>query len=172
MKSTVSIAFLFISFFCFGQAQNSNNALYELTIAYRPAVIAILADTGMLCSSINNGNIQKMTYKSIPPGHYRVQISGQGQQTVIKDSIVVKKGQTLLLSFKFNGPCLYDHPTGYIPICPRNHIDSIIPIIYGLVVTRSDTFIKDKKEMKAKYAGCLMTGCDPQFYCKEHDIKF
>lgn len=54
--------------------------------------------------------------------------------------------------------------------CPKNHTDSIIPIVYGLVTTRGDTFVKGKKDMKVKYAGCVMTGCDPQFYSKQHNI--
>ena len=172
MKTLLTITFLLLTFFCFGQTQKSNDALYNLTLAYRPAVITILADTGMLNSSMNNGNNEKMTFTGMTPGQYKIQISGQGQQTVIRDSIVVKKGQDLVLSFTFNGPCLYGHPADYNPTCPKNHTDSIIPIVYGLVVTRGDTFIKEKKEMKVKYAGCVTTGCDPQFYCKDHDIEF
>ena len=172
MKTLLTITFSFLTFFCFGQTQKNSDALYDLTIAYRPAVIAILADTGMLSSSINNGNIEQMTFKGMTPGKYKIQISGQGQQTVIKDSIVIKKGQDLVLGFTFNGPCLYDHPADYIPTCSKNHTDSIISIVYGLVVTSGNTFVKDKKDMKVKYAGCVTTGCDPQFYCKEHDIEF
>ncbi len=159
--------------FCVGQTQKNSNALYDLTIAYRPAVISIFADTGMLSSSINNGNIQKTTYTGMTPGLYKIQISGQGQLTVIRDSIIVKEGENLVLSFTFNGPCLYDHPLDYIPTCPKNHTDSIIPIVYGLLVlAKGDTFTKDKKEMKVKIAGCVTTGCDPKFYCRVHDIEF
>jgi hypothetical protein len=172
MKTLLTITFTFLTIFCFGQTQKNNDALYDLIIAYKPAVISILADTGVLSSSVNNGNMSKMTYTSMTPGQYKIQISGHGQLTTIRDSIVVKNGQNLVLNFTFNGPCLYDHPADYIPTCPKNHTDSIIPIVYGLVVTRGDTFIKDKKEMKVKYAGCVTTGCDPQFYCKEHDIEF
>jgi len=172
MKSLPTISFLFFSSFCFGQAQKNSDALYHLAIAYRPAVITIWTDTVMLGSSINNGNIQKMIYTGVPPGQYKIQISGQGQLTVFRDSIVVKKGQDLVLSLTFSGPCLYDHPVGYIPTCPKNHTGSIIPIVYGLLGTSRDTFIKDKKEMSVKYAGCVTTGCDPQFYCKEHGIEF
>ena len=105
-------------------------------------------------------------------GRYKIQISGQGQVTVVRENIVVKEGQNLVLRFTFDGPCLYDHPADYIPTCPKYHTDKIIPIRYGLVATRVDKFIKDKKEMKVKYAGCVTTGCDPHFYCKEHDIEF
>jgi len=172
MKILLSVIFSFLTLFCFGQTKNNNNALYNLTINYRPAVISIFADTGMLNSSINNGNIEQMTLTGMTPGQYKIQISGQGQQTITRDSIVIKKGQDLVLSFKFDGPCLYDRLADYIPTCPKNHTDSIIPIVYGLVTRKGDTFIKDKKDMKVKYAGCIVTGCDPNYYCKQHDIEF
>jgi hypothetical protein len=172
MNTLLTITFSFLTFFCFGQAQKNNDTLYDLAIAYRPAVIAILTDTGMLSSSINNGNIKKITYTDMTPGQYKIQISGRGQKTAVKDCIVVKKGQNLVINFTFTGPCLYDHPVGYIPICPKNHTDNIIPIAYGLIATRGDTFIKNKKEEKVRYAGCVTTDCDPQFYCKQHDIEF
>ena len=172
MKPLLTIALIFVTTLCFGQTQKANDALYKLTIAYKPAVISIWTDTGMLRSSVNNGNISKITYTDMPPGKYKIQISGQGQLTTINDNIVVSQGQNLVVSFTFHGPCLYDHPTGYIPTCPKKHIDSIISIVYGLVITRGDTFVKDKKGMKVKYAGCVTTGCDPQFYCKKHDIEF
>lgn len=160
-----------MTYFCFAQTGKSNDAFYDLAIAYRPATIKILTDSGSLASSVVN-NVQKIIYTDIKPGHYKIQISGQGQATVIRDSIIVTKGQKLILSFKIDGPCLYDHPADYIPTCPRSHKNNIIPIVYGLIVTRGDKYIKDKKDMKVKYAGCVMTGCDPQFYCKEHDIEF
>lgn len=172
MRAQLTIIFIFLFNISFGQIKQDGVAAYNLTIPYRPVVISILSDTGMLSSSINNGNISKMTFTGMAPGQYKIQISGNGQLTIIRDSIVVKEGQNLALSFTFNGPCLYDHAANYIPTCPKNHTDSIISISYGLIVTNCDTFIKDKKEMKVKYAGCVVTGCDPQFYCKEHDISF
>ena len=171
MKTLLTITFSFLTFFCFGQTKKKNNSFYDVTIAYRPATIKIIADTNLFASSIVN-NVQKITYTDIKPGHYKIQISGQGQPTFIKDRVIVAAGQKLTLNFKVEGPCLYDHPLNYVPTCPKNHTDSIIPIVYGLVVTRGDTFVKDKKDIKVKYAGCVMTGCDPKFYCKEHDIEF
>ncbi|GAB2832559.1 hypothetical protein [Ferruginibacter profundus] len=171
MKSLLLITFLFFTGLCFAQTQQNCDAVYDLTIAYKPATIQLLTDTNSFPAT-NINNIGRKTYGYIQPGHYKILISGQGQTSIVKDSIWVEQGQKLVLNFKINGPCLYDHPSGYIPTCPKNHTDNIIPIVYGLIATRGDTFIKDKKEMKIKYAGCVVTECDPQFYCKEHDIDF
>lgn len=172
MKALLTITFTFLTIFCFGQTKEDNGALYDLTIAYKPVVISLLADTVVLNSLVNKGNIEKMVFTGMAPGQYKIKISGTGQQIVTRDSIVVKEGQDLVLSFTFNGPCLYDHPANYIPTCPQNHTDSIIRIVYGLIATSGNKFIKNKKDMTVMYAGCVTTGCDPQFYCKEHDIEF
>lgn len=172
MKTLLIIIFSLLQLPCLGQTQASKDTLYDLTLAYRPAVIKLWSDSIKRTSTINNGNISKMTYSGLPPGQYKVEICGQGQATVLRDSLTVGKEQNLVLRFTFNGPCLYDHAAGYIPICPKNHTDNIISIVYGLVANRADTFIKNKKDMKMKYAGCVTTGCDPKFYCKEHNIEF
>ena len=171
MKFLLLIIFLFFTGLCFAQTQQNCDAVYDLAIAYRPATIQLLTDTSSFPAS-NINNIGRITYRDIQPGHYKILISGQGQTSVIKDSIWVRQGQKLVLNFKIVGPCLYDHPAGYIPTCPKNHTDSIIPIIYGLVATTIEWGTKNKKEVKARYAGCVVTDCDPQFYCKEHDIEF
>ena len=171
MKSLLLITFLFLTYFCFAQTEKNSDAIYDFTIAYRPATIQLLTDTNSF-PAFNINNIGKITYRDIQAGHYKILISGRGQTSVIKDSLIVGQGQSLVLNFKINGPCLYDHPVGYIPICPKNHTDSIIPIVYGLIATKGDTFIKNKKEEKVRYAGCVTTDCDPQYYCKHHNIEF
>lgn len=170
MKTLLTTTFALLTIFCSGQ----NEALFELTIPYRPATIKILTDTALLDIFNINSNIIETTYKNIKAGRYKIQISGQGQSTIDVDSIIVKEGQTLRLAFIFNGPCLYDHLPGYIPICPKNHQDSIIPIVYGLVATKVNKFTKkvEVKDENIRLGGCVVTGCDPKFYCKKHDMEF
>jgi hypothetical protein len=168
MNSLLTITLLFFTFYSVGQPQQKSEAVYDLTIAYRPAIIQLLTDTNSLPASKVN-NTSKITYRDINAGNYKILISGQGKTPIIKDSINVKKGQQLVLNIKINGPCLFDHPANYIPTCPKNHKDSIITIHYGLISSRGDEFKKDKK---VRYGGCVITECDPQFYCKQHEIEF
>jgi len=173
MKTLLTIAFAFLNLCCFGQTRSSNEALYKLTVPYRPATIKIMNDTNPLDSFPVLG-IEKASFAGIKPGHYKIHISWQGQPTVIKDSIIVAAGQMLVLDLIVDGPCVYDHPTNYIPVCPKKHTDNIIPIVYGLiasVVKRGSPPATDK-DMKVKHGGCVSTGCDAKFYCKEHDIEF
>lgn len=170
MKTILTVMVsLFVSS-CFGQI-NNNNVHYSVSLSFRPATIQLVSDMHSTRSSVVN-NVQQITYIDLPAGNYTLHISGQGQPTTRRDSIVVKEGQPLILQFTINGPCLYDHPKGYVPTCPRNHRDQIIPIVYGLVATPVKYYHRDKKDMTVKYAGCVVTDCDPQYYCKEHDVEF
>jgi hypothetical protein len=170
MKTLITICFLLFANLCIAQEQ-SNDSNRTLNIPFIPATIHFLADTGSIASSFINKGLQKITYTKVPIGKYKIQMTGQGQLTTIIDSIYVTNNK-LVLNINITGPCLYDHPIAYVPTCPKNHQDSIISIVYGLVTKSGDTFIKDKKDLKVKYAGCVMTGCDPQYYCKLHDIEF
>lgn len=85
------------------------------------------------------------------------------------DSILVRRGQQLVVNLTIRGPCLYDHPSDYIPVCPKNHRNRIVPITYGLIF-----YTEKSKSKKGKFysGGCIVTDCDPQFFCKKHKISF
>ncbi len=55
-------------------------------------------------------------------------------------------------------------------ICPfENHTNQIVPVVYGLPGAK----LRRKADKgKVKLGGCLISGCDPQWYCKIHDKTF
>lgn len=55
------------------------------------------------------------------------------------------------------------------PRCPKNHIDSIIPIIYGF--PSEEDFQKSDSGLVA-LGGCELPENAPSWYCKIHDISF
>lgn len=161
---------------CFAQNEKKSEAVYDIFINYRPSILTIWKGCDSIRTSAINANISAITYINADPGIYRVEISWPGQQTTINDSVVVMEGQNLTLNLRIDGPCLYDHPANYIPVCPKNHKDNILPIRYGLHGTVVRKGEKDggneRNKPEAIYAGCVVTSCDPRFYCTEHDIKF
>ena len=160
-----------ITSFCKGQSGSDSNAVYRLVLTYKPAIVTLFSNKGLVSKSTVQNTVL-VRYQDLQPGYYKAQISWPGQTTVIKDSMWLSEGNNLLIRFEVNGPCLYDHPPDYKPVCTYNHTDSIVPIIYGLIPLNGDEWQGDKKMMKAKYAGCVTTGCDPYFYCKLHDVAF
>ena len=170
MKWCFTFSFLILYLFVFAQIQKTDS-IYSIALAFRPATVEIISDTGYI-SKVRINNNTKVTYTNITPGKYTIEISGEGQTTKTIDSIIIEKGKQLVIQFEINGPCLYDHPKDYIPICPKKRKRQIVPIIYGLVIENGNTYISNKKKMKVKYAGCSTSGCDPQFYCTKHNIEF
>jgi hypothetical protein len=152
----------------FGQSIESKNVEMNVTVGYRPATIELIKK-GKRISVMELRAGTKLTYKSLKTGYYEIVLSGKEQPTRIYDSILVKKGKLLVLKIDLQGPCLYGYPRGYVPVCPRNHTNNITPIVYGLVgfINKSDS-IKDK----VRLGGCVVTGCDPGFYCTIHRIEF
>lgn len=55
------------------------------------------------------------------------------------------------------------------PKCPKNHTDSIIPIIYGFPT--EEDFQKSDSGLVA-LGGCELLEDAPNWYCKIHDISF
>lgn len=73
-----------------------------------------------------------------------------------------------IISIKINYPC----PNGLsksIKVCPLGHKNKIIPITYGLHSKRT---IKKAEKGKIKLGGCIVTECNPKWYCKVHEISF
>ena len=53
------------------------------------------------------------------------------------------------------------------PICPiGNHTNNIIPIVYGLPTPK--TMAKAKKGL-VHLGGCVLSNCDPHYYCTVHN---
>ncbi len=171
MKFLLTLIFVFLIDICFGQTQKDSLATYRLTIPYRPATLEIKSDTTLITKSEIKSNYGGIVFTDFKSGTYVIVIKEQDQRTITLESIIIKQGQKLNLNFKFEGPCLYDHPKDYIPTCPKKHSNNIIPIVYGLVATRGDNYTNKDVE-NVRYRGCVVTDCDPHFYCKEHDIEF
>ena len=53
-------------------------------------------------------------------------------------------------------------------VCPINSSDKLIPIVYGLPSKKT---FKESKRGKVKLGGCVVTMCDPKWYCKKHKIS-
>ena len=55
-------------------------------------------------------------------------------------------------------------------ICPiGNQNDEVIPIVYGLPTQKT---VRKAKKGKVSLGGCIITGCDPIWYCQRHKHSF
>lgn len=62
--------------------------------------------------------------------------------------------------------CCYALP---IVRCPHGHYNKVVKVIYGYP-TRYSLFRARYKRIHL--GGCMVTDCDPNYYCKKHNIYF
>ena len=161
------IAFLILTTLSFGQTLQPDKIVIRVSAAYKPANIELTKGHIQISSIQTLGG--KLTFKGFETGYYKLTTSGREKSPKVTDSIFVKKGQLLELNIMLEDPCLYDYSTDQIPVCPENHTDNVIPIVYGLIAQSSGS---DLKNEKIHLGGCLVTDCDPKFYCTIHKVEF
>jgi hypothetical protein len=171
MKLVITILLLSILGACHNQIIPPGEMVKEIDSPYRPATILLYKEKIELDSAIQMYNGDYI-YKSLEPGCYKLVFKARGQETKTIDSIIVPNGQILQLTIRSKGPCLFDYPNDYIPTCPENHTDKIIPIAYGLIIGNIDKDKKENSEPEYFPGGCMVTGCDPRYYCTIHLREF
>jgi hypothetical protein len=170
MRTLITISFLLTFLNSYTQDGTVCEILKEFETPYRPATIQLFKGNVRLDSVTPRFNFEFKNTK-LGPGNYKLVFSHRGQETKFIDNIVVGEKQVLKLRIKMKGPCLYDHPYNYIPICPEIHEDKIIPIAYGIGI-RLKSKLNDKEDPEVLQGGCITTDCNPKFYCTIHKIAF
>ena len=164
MRPLGFIAFFLIPNSLIAQKATVDSIIKEYQTPFRPAIVLLFKNNSRVDSTMAKyGNL---IFEGMEPGNYRIVFNAIGQPSTRKESIEVKQGQYLKIYVKLSGPCIYTYPADYVPACPKGHSDNIIPIVYGLFVI--------KKEYKDSIypGGCVVSGCDPKYYCKTHKIIF
>ena len=107
---------------------------------------------------------------SIPPGNYYFKISGFSGKRGFLDTTIqnVKIKPDTVLYFNINiHPCKYDKKNKICPLCKKKN--NVIPIAYGYP---SPKLIESASKKKVYLGGCVISGCDPNWYCKKDKTKF
>ncbi|TBW29949.1 carboxypeptidase-like regulatory domain-containing protein [Gramella sp. KN1008] len=107
------------------------------------------------------------SFGDIPPGTYSLQVWIQDYPGREIDSIVIAPDGITDISILFPPECNFNHNDMTCPVC--NKKDEVIPIVYGL--PREEIF-KKAEEGKVKLGGCVVSTCDPQWYCKRDKKSF
>lgn len=111
-------------------------------------------------------SIGKFQIKNIPSGVYDLKFSQIGFNEYTLSDVKISPDSTTFLDIRF--PC----PFGEVKSkkeCPLGHKDEIMKIVYGLPSKKT---LKKAEKGKIKLGGCIVTGCDPIWYCKKHKIRF
>ena len=104
-------------------------------------------------------------------GNYRVSVSGPFEPDTTFN-VSIRQNETLDLTISYPPKlCPYEEAktTG---VCPDGkHKDNVVPIIYGLIIG-DEEFMKKVEKNEVELGGCMVTDCDPNWYCKTHARRF
>jgi hypothetical protein len=62
-------------------------------------------------------------------------------------------------------PCPYQYPAAQRPACVGGHTNRLLPIVYGRPTAPTQRLARQGKVV---LRGCLVSGCDPRYYCPIH----
>jgi hypothetical protein len=101
--------------------------------------------------------------KNIPDGCYNLVVQEIGSRDFVIENIKIDKDTTI--NFIYPPPCLFIHHKGERIACIGGHTDHIIPIVYGYPTQKT---LKKAKKGIVHLGGCVVTDCDPHYYCTIH----
>ena len=159
--------------FCQPQQINGKIIFTDTLIYYGPGASA-------LTIFLNQGNsvIQatipdskgQFVFRNINRGLYSLVIKEiSRRKDFLADSSVIVADKTLDLSITYPPPCTFVYIKGQKAACPRDHSDKIIPIVYGLPTNKT---MEKAKNGFVRLGGCIVSDCDPRYYCTIHKIEF
>jgi hypothetical protein len=161
MSKMFKYIFLFLSFISYSQNGVIKGKIYsEDKKSPSPGLSLNLIKDGKVISKTQtdyDGNY----LLSAPFGIYDLKINTFGYQDKLILNLSIDSDSKTLDTF-YPNPCIESYG-----ICPYNHKDEIIPIIYGLP---SKKMVKLHKKGKVSFGGCF-SGC-AKWYCKKHDLSF
>ena len=159
----IIIITLFFSNFLFSQTAVLNGKVFEedSKVGF-PFVQLILKDEkekSFILQTDLEGNFK---FENLIFGVYSLKISFIGLRDNFIEKLIINKDQNEL-NIKFPEKCIKKNK-----ICPNNHYDNIIPIIYGFP---SKKLLNKSKKGKVKLGGCDPSFCE-KWYCKKHNLSF
>ena len=125
-------------------------------------------DEKVYTKSDNSGHFNLKFYNG---GHYQLSIKGPFEPDTTFN-IDVPQHEILGLTISYPPKICPYELTKLTGICPDgSHTDNVVPIIYGLIIPDKELMIKVQKN-EVELAGCMVTDCDPNWFCKTHDRRF
>ena len=171
MRLFITILFTCFNFTSFCQAGKIKIDI-TITDTIKPYFLDIYTHRGKtLVSKLTVATNGSYYIKELKEGNYNFEFNSpeSGARRLIISNVSVVNDSTTLLKVVYPEPCKFIYPKGYKPLCPHNHSDKIIKIVYGFPL--GETMKKAEKGL-IRLGGCEVTGCDPKYYCTVHSIEF
>ncbi|MCC6723346.1 MAG: hypothetical protein IT258_02460 [Saprospiraceae bacterium] len=167
-------ALLLVGYKSNGQASKINgrlkveNKIDKKNIVENSTMVILTGDSIQKVTNVDENLC--FSFDSLTSGKYSIQVKTifYYQDTIVRN-IVLKIDEVIKVKIPYPPFCIYRNKKGKVcPICHKE--DEVIPVVYGLLVFDPEAPEKDEEEFYS--GGCMVTGCDPKWYCKRDKKEF
>ena len=163
MKPIILFIFIFTSLIAFTQKKQIGGQIIKSgSLPYHYFIVS-LKRAGLIIQETVPDAEGRFTLNDVEKGFYNLIVKRPFHGDYIADSLLVVTDNPIYLNIY---PCF--QARGKTPRCIGGHTDQIIPIAYGLPTTET---MKNAKKSLVRIGGCMVTGCDPNYYCTLHKIE-
>ena len=169
IKCLFTLLFIFNTLTIFGQTGQKLGIIQkrDSLLNFKYLTVLLIKDSSEVKGTIP-AKSGEFSIKEVPKGIYSLVMRQIGFRDAFTDNIVVSDGKTTELNLNYPPPCEFVYGKNAEVKCIGGHTDNIIPIVYGLPTKR--TMNRAKKGL-VRLAGCIVSECDPQYYCKMHKLE-
>ena len=158
MKPIIVFVFFLISLSTFCQTGQINGQIKKQdTLLEFKYLVVVLKQSDSIIKGTVPDIYGHFSLNNIAEGFYSLVIQQIGYRDDVTDSLKISRDTTIALNFIYS--------KGQKPKCIGGHTDNIIPIVYGLPAKKT---IEKAKKGLVHLAGCIVSDCDPHYYCTIH----
>ena len=166
MKLIIAFVFFLISLSAFCQTGQIAGQIkkQDTLLEFKYLVVELKLGDSIIKKTVPDTN-GHFSLNNIAEGFYSLVIHQIGYRDDVTDSLKISKDTTIALNFIYPPPCNFLYSKGQKPKCIGGHTENIIPIVYGLPAKKT---IEKAKKGLVHLAGCIVSDCDPHYYCTIH----
>lgn len=165
------ILFIFISF----EYPNTADLKGRLLIGDPENYESILTNTKIILeTSTRNDTVSldknmNFIFKDVQADTCRIYFSKRTYPSNTYYKLYFNPKDTKTLELNYRSTCPYKKEKSVCPICKKE--DKVIPIVYGMIaeITKKG---EEKKKEKYRSGGCVVSDCDPHWFCERDDTNF
>lgn len=167
MKFIVTIVFFLSGFNTYSQSGLVRILIKNYDTSGTFIYVKLLRDTQVVAEGYQPFNAF-FSYAKLEPGEYKLVGREIASGNKIQAEIIAWPLDTTDNIIAYPGPCLYACPKNYKPSCPYGHSNNIIPIVYGMPGPK---LMEEARKGHVYLGGCIISECDPHYYCKIHKLE-
>ncbi|RKR11734.1 hypothetical protein C8C83_3480 [Flavobacterium sp. 90] len=189
MKEKILLYLLLISFSCFSQTGKLNGKLIlKDTENYKKVLenTYIILKTSIKTDSIKVDSDLRFVFEDVK-AEKKIKIFISPRTYPINTYYIMdlKKNEIKNVEIPYTSTCPYSKDRNNVcPTCSKN--DKVLPIVYGLIATvnykdkdgnptdKNGNIISKKESKKVKYksGGCVVSDCQPTWFCQRDKLNF